>query len=77
MAFKGFKTIELLTVGNMKTNLYMQTDKRYSETGSNPYHININNTAKDYSLNDNTNSLNSLADIMIDTIIVEDSQIAS
>lgn len=41
------------------------------ETGSNPYYLNISNTAKEYSDQLNTNSENSLVDNLSKNILIE------
>jgi hypothetical protein len=50
----------------------MAADNKYFETGSNPYYLNLNNTAKDFSLNDTTNPQYGLLDTLTRFIIVED-----
>jgi hypothetical protein len=50
----------------------MAADNKYFETGSNPYYLNLNNTAKDFSLNDSTNPQYGLLDTLTRFIIVED-----
>lgn len=50
----------------------MQVENKYFETGSNPYYLNLNNTAKDFSFNDNTNPQFGLLDTLSKFIIVED-----
>ena len=42
------------------------------ETGSNPYHLNLNNTAKDFSFSDTTNPSDNLLDVLSKFILVED-----
>ncbi len=49
----------------------MATDNKYFETGSNPYYLNLNNTAKDFSLQDYTNPSQGLLDTLTKFIIVE------
>ncbi|MBK0384534.1 hypothetical protein I5M32_16350 [Pedobacter sp. SD-b] len=51
----------------------MVAENKYSETGSNPYYLNLNNTAKDISLNDTTNPQYGLLDTLSRFIIVENS----
>jgi len=48
-------------------------DNKYSETGSNPYYLNQNNTAKNYSFSDSTNPQIGLLDTLSKFIIVENS----
>lgn len=50
----------------------MQAENKYFETGSNPYYLNLNNTAKDFSFNDSTNPQFGLLDALANFIIVED-----
>lgn len=50
----------------------MQAENKYFETGSNPYYLNLNNTAKDFSFNDSTNPQFGLLDTLTKFIIVED-----
>jgi hypothetical protein len=47
-------------------------DYKYFETGSNPYYLNLNNTAKDFSFNESTNPPYGLLDTLTKFIIVED-----
>ncbi len=50
----------------------MAADNKYFETGSNPYYLNLNNTAKEFSFNDSTNPSYGLLDTLTKFIIVED-----
>jgi hypothetical protein len=50
----------------------MAADNKYFETGSNPYYLNLNNTAKDFSFNESTNPPYGLLDTLTKFIIVED-----
>jgi len=50
----------------------MAADNKYFETGSNPYYLNLNNTAKDFSFNELTNPSYGLLDTLTKFIIVED-----
>lgn len=50
----------------------MAADNKYFETGSNPYYLNLNNTAKDFSFNESTNPRYGLLDTLTKFIIVED-----
>lgn len=50
----------------------MAADNKYFETGSNPYYLNLNNTAKDFSYNESTNPSYGLLDTLTKFIIVED-----
>lgn len=50
----------------------MATDNKNYETGSNPYYLNLNNTAKDFSFNEMTNPPYGLLDTLTKFIIVED-----
>ncbi len=50
----------------------MVADNKYFETGSNPYYLNLNNTAKDFSFNESTNPPYGLLDTLTKFIIVED-----
>lgn len=49
----------------------METDNKYYETGSNPYYMNLNNTAKDFSFNENTNPQYGLLDTLSKFTIIE------
>ncbi len=55
----------------------MAADNKYFETGSNPYYLNLNNTAKDFSDNDTTNPQYGLLDTLTKFIIVEDNIIVN
>jgi hypothetical protein len=46
-------------------------DNKYSETGSNPYYLNQNNTAKDFSFKDTTNPQTGLLDTLLKFVIVK------
>lgn len=48
-------------------------NNKYFETGSSPYYLNLNNTAKDFSFNDQTNPPYGLLDTLTKFILVEDS----
>lgn len=50
----------------------MAANNKYFETGSNPYYLNLNNTAKDFSFNESTNPPYGLLDTLTKFIIVED-----
>ncbi len=50
----------------------MAADNKLFETGSTPYYLNLNNTAKDFSLNESTNPSYGLLDTLTKFIIVED-----
>lgn len=50
----------------------MATENKYFETGSNPYYLNLSNTAKDFSFNDFTNPSYGLLDTLTKFIIVEE-----
>ena len=50
----------------------MAADNKYFETGSNPYYLNLNNSAKDFSFNESTNPPYGLLDTLTKFIIVED-----
>lgn len=50
----------------------MAAENKYFETGSNPYYLNLNNTAKDFSFNESTNPPYGLLDTLTKFIIVED-----
>lgn len=50
----------------------MPSENKYFETGSNPYYLNLNNTAKDFSFNESTNPPYGLLDTLTKFIIVED-----
>ena len=49
----------------------METENKYYETCSNPYYLNLNNTAKDFSINDSTNPQFGLFDALSKFIIIE------
>lgn len=50
----------------------MAADNKYFETGSNPYYLNQNSSAKDFSFNESTNPSYGLLDTLTKFIIVED-----
>jgi hypothetical protein len=49
----------------------MEADNKYFETGSSPYYLNLNNTAKNFSFNENTNPQNGVLDTLSKHIIIE------
>jgi hypothetical protein len=49
----------------------MEADNKYFETGSNPYYLNLNNTAKDFSISESTNPQYGLLDTLSKFIIIE------
>jgi hypothetical protein len=49
----------------------MAAENKYFETGSNPYYLNLNNTAKDFSFNELTNPPYGLLDTLTKFIIIE------
>jgi len=49
----------------------MELDINYFETGSNPYPLNLNNTAKDFSFSEITNPHNGVLDMLSKFIIIE------
>lgn len=49
----------------------MEAENKFFETGSNPYYLNSNNTAKDFSFNENTNPQYGLLDTLSKFIIIE------
>lgn len=49
----------------------MVTDNKYFETGSNPYYLNLNNSAKEFSFNESTNPSYGLLDTLTKFIVVE------
>jgi len=49
----------------------MIAENKYFETGSNPYYLNLNNTAKDFSFTETTNPQFGLLDTLTKFIIVE------
>ncbi len=49
----------------------MEADNKYFETGSNPYYLNLNNTAKDFSFSESTNPQYGLLDTLSKFIIIE------
>ena len=53
----------------------METENKFYETGSNPYYLNLNNTAKDFSLNESTNPQSGLMDTLINNTIIENNTI--
>lgn len=53
----------------------MATDNKYFETGSNPYYLNLNNTAKEFSIVEATNPPYGLLDTLSKFIIIEDDSI--
>lgn len=50
----------------------MAVDNKYSGTGSNPFYLNLNNTAKDFSINDSTNPEYGLLNTLTKFVIVVD-----
>lgn len=50
----------------------MSLEKKYFETGSNPYYLNLGNTAKDFSFNETTNPQNGLLNSLTQNIIIEE-----
>jgi hypothetical protein len=50
----------------------MTSGKKYFETGSNPYYLNLGNTAKDFSFNETTNPQNGLLNTLTQHIIIEE-----
>jgi hypothetical protein len=50
----------------------MGPDNKRFETGSNPYYLNLNNTAKDYSAGEVTNSQYGLLDVLSKFVIIID-----
>lgn len=53
----------------------METENKFYETGSNPYYLNLNNTAKDFSLNESTNPQSGLMNTLINSTIIENNTI--
>jgi len=49
----------------------MEADNKNFETGSNPYYLNLNNTAKDFSFHESTNPSYGLLDTLTKFIIIE------
>ena len=49
----------------------MEAENKYFETGSNPYYLNLNNTAKNFSFNENTNPEYGVLDTLSKFIIIE------
>lgn len=49
----------------------MEADYKYFETGSNPHYLNLNNTAKDFSVNETTNPSYGLLDILTKFVVIE------
>lgn len=49
----------------------MVEDNKYFETGSNPYYLNLNNTAKDFSYSESTNPQYGLLNMLSKFIIIE------
>jgi hypothetical protein len=50
----------------------MSANNKYFETGSNPYYLNLNNTAKDFSFNESTNPSFGLLDTLTKFVIVQE-----
>ena len=48
----------------------MTISNKYSKTGSNPFYLNLQNTAKDFSFQETTNPLNSLLDTLPKHILI-------
>lgn len=53
----------------------METENKFYETGFNPYYLNLNNTAKDFSLNESTNPQSGLMNTLINNTIIENDTI--
>lgn len=53
----------------------MSSENKYYETGSSPYYLNINNTAKDYSENETSCPQNELIDLLYRHTIILDENI--
>ena len=53
----------------------MSSENKYYETGSSPYYLNINNTAKDYSENETSCPQNELIDLLYRHTIILDEDI--
>lgn len=49
----------------------MEKDLKVLETASAPYHLNINNTAKDFSSNESTNPETGLLDTLTKYVLVD------
>ncbi len=49
----------------------MVVDNKYFETGSSPYYLNLNNSAKEFSFNEFTNPSYGLLDTLTRFIVVE------
>ena len=49
----------------------MNLENKYFETGSNPYYLNLNNSAKEFSFNENTNPQYGLLNTLSEFIIIE------
>ncbi len=49
----------------------MAADNKYYETGSNPYYLNLNNTAKEFSLNESSNPQEGILDTLAKFVIIE------
>lgn len=50
----------------------MDSTNKIYETGSNPYYLNTNNTAKEFSLDESTNPNYGLLNTLANFIIIED-----
>jgi hypothetical protein len=53
----------------------MENENRYLETGSSPYYLNVNGTAKEYTISDCTNPENGFLDILSKFDFIDDSHI--
>jgi len=51
----------------------MATNNKFSETGSNPFYLNRDDTVKHFSLNDTTNPQYGLLDTLTKFILIENS----
>jgi len=51
----------------------METENKYYETGSCPYHIDLNNTAKEYSVQDSSNPQFGFLNALNENLIIDDS----
>ena len=55
----------------LATKNTMAADNKYYETDSNPYYLNLNNTAKEFSLNESSNPQEGILDTLAKFVIIE------
>lgn len=53
----------------------MNSENKYYQTGSAPFYLNVNNTAKEYSINQTSSPENELIDLLCRYILIIDESI--